>query len=474
MSDVWLPRIVGRNSRRRSVGGDAVLRPRTAGFRLSLSAAQFNFTSQGVPSHGLHGCETGTRQRSNRCPLHGKNFCAAHLAADDRRVGKAGYRVIAPDQIGFCKSTKPEHYQYTFQQLACNTQALLKSLGVDEAHHHRPLHRRNDRRALCADVSERRRSLLLVSPIGLEDWKAKGVPWQSIDAWYAQERKTTADSVREYERKTYYVGQWKPEFDKWVQMYAGMFAGPGKDRVAWNSALLYDMIYTQPVFYELGNLTVPVLLIIGDKDNTAIGKNFAPPAIRETLGHYPQLAQAAAAPHFRSEADRISRSRPCAANPGSRGVSPGTSQGAPMIDLRQASIIVDKALSHGRSLGADLTVAVLDTHGCLVLLQTRGLFEPAAPRDRAGENLGRVGHGNGQPRHCATGSGGSCLRIRGQCAGRRPYHSGSRRRAEASNEGRVPRRSGGHHGRYFGTDEACAVAGIEAAGFVADTGAEPG
>ena len=39
--------------------------------------------------------------------------------------------MIAPDQIGFCKSTKPEHYQYTFQQLADNTHALLKTLGVD-------------------------------------------------------------------------------------------------------------------------------------------------------------------------------------------------------------------------------------------------------------------------------------------------------------------------------------------------------
>ena len=38
--------------------------------------------------------------------------------------------------------------------------------------------------------------LVLVNPIGLEDWKAKGVPWQSIDAWYQQELKTTADSIR--------------------------------------------------------------------------------------------------------------------------------------------------------------------------------------------------------------------------------------------------------------------------------------
>jgi len=42
-------------------------------------------------------------------------------------------------------------------------------------------------------------------------------------------------------------------------MLAGMYRGPGRDIVAWNSALLYDMIYTQPIFYELGQLTMPVL-----------------------------------------------------------------------------------------------------------------------------------------------------------------------------------------------------------------------
>jgi pimeloyl-ACP methyl ester carboxylesterase len=40
---------------------------------------------------------------------------------------------------------------------------------------------------------------------------------------------------------------------------------------------------------------VPVRLIIGDKDTTALGKNLAPPAIRATLGNYPVLGKAAAA-----------------------------------------------------------------------------------------------------------------------------------------------------------------------------------
>jgi pimeloyl-ACP methyl ester carboxylesterase len=84
-----------------------------------------------------------------------------------------------------------------------------------------------------------------------------------------------------------------------VQMLAGLNQGPGHAIVAWNSALLYDMIYTQPVVYELGDLAMPVLLMIGGKDTTAIGKNFAPPAIRPTLGNYPVLGREAAAliPH---------------------------------------------------------------------------------------------------------------------------------------------------------------------------------
>jgi pimeloyl-ACP methyl ester carboxylesterase len=82
-------------------------------------------------------------------------------------------------------------------------------------------------------------------------------------------------------------------------MLAGMFRGPGKQLVAWNSALTYDMIYTQPVIYELEKLDMPVLLLVGKKDNTAIGKALAPEALRKTLGVYAKLAPAAAAriPH---------------------------------------------------------------------------------------------------------------------------------------------------------------------------------
>jgi pimeloyl-ACP methyl ester carboxylesterase len=137
--------------------------------------------------------------------------------------------------------------------------------------------------------------LVLVDPIGLEDWKAKGVPSISVDQWYERELQTNADKIRQYERNTYYAGTWSDSYEPWVQLLAGMYRGPGKDLVAWNSALLYDMIYTQPVYYELEQIAAPTLLIIGDKDNTAIGKDLAPPAVQAQLGHYPELAKQAVA-----------------------------------------------------------------------------------------------------------------------------------------------------------------------------------
>jgi pimeloyl-ACP methyl ester carboxylesterase len=226
--------------------------------------------------------------------LHGKNFCAATWEGTIKVLSAAGYRVIAPDQIGFCKSSKPAHYQYSFQQLAHNTRALLDSLNVKQAViiGHSTGGMLAMRYALMYPAQTTR--LVLVDPIGLEDWKALGVPSPSVDDWYGRELKTTAERIRRYEQATYYANQWKAEYEGPVQMLAGMYRGPGRDLVAWNSALLYDMIFTQPVVYELGLIETPTLLLIGDKDTTAIGKDFAPPEVQQKLGHYPDLGKRAA------------------------------------------------------------------------------------------------------------------------------------------------------------------------------------
>lgn len=231
--------------------------------------------------------------------LHGKNYCSATWAPTIRVLSEAGYRVIALDQIGFCKSSKPENYQFTFQQLSLNTHALLESLGVEHAI--MIGHSTGGMLAIRYALSwpQQTQQLVLVDPIGLEDWRARGVPPVSVDQWYERELHTSAARIRNYEKNTYFAGQWRDAYEPSVQMLAGMYRGPDRARVAWNSALLYDMILTQPVYYELSHLQPPTLLMIGDKDTTAIGKEFAPAALRPTLGNYPALAHQAASiiPH---------------------------------------------------------------------------------------------------------------------------------------------------------------------------------
>ena len=51
------------------------------------------------------------------------------------------------------------------------------------------------------------------------------------------------------------------------------------------------MIYTQPVLYELDRIQAATLLMIGQKDNTAIGKDAAPPELKSKLGDYPRLGK---------------------------------------------------------------------------------------------------------------------------------------------------------------------------------------
>src|SRR5271154_6326597 len=93
--------------------------PELQGFEYPYPIAQFNFTSQRQPLHMAYMDVLPKRANGLTVALlHGKNFCAATWRGTIAALTAAGYRVIALDQIGFCKSTKPAHYQYSFEQLA--------------------------------------------------------------------------------------------------------------------------------------------------------------------------------------------------------------------------------------------------------------------------------------------------------------------------------------------------------------------
>ena len=166
--------------------------PQLEGFATPFPLRHFDFESQGqrLTMGYMDVPAAGTPNGRTAVLLHGKNFCAATWEATINVLSHAGYRVVAPDQIGFCTSSKPASYQYTFQQLATNTRALLASLGVKKpvliAHSTGGMLATRYSLMFPDEVS----TLVMVNPIGLEDWKAKGAPYRTVDQWYDRELKS--------------------------------------------------------------------------------------------------------------------------------------------------------------------------------------------------------------------------------------------------------------------------------------------
>ncbi|WP_339658154.1 alpha/beta hydrolase [Flavobacterium frigidarium] len=222
--------------------------------------------------------------------LHGKNFNGAYWKTTIDALTKKGFRVVVPDQIGFGKSDKPDNFQYTFQQLAENTKQILDTLGIKKIAvlGHSMGGMVATRFALM--YPETTEKLILENPIGLEDWKLK-VPYQKVDWWYKNELTQSYDRIKKYQLDSYYDGKWKPEYDEWVNLLAGWTLNSDFERIAWNAALTYDMIFTQPVVYEFQNIKAPTLLIIGTRDRTALGKPLVSKEVQATMGLYANLGK---------------------------------------------------------------------------------------------------------------------------------------------------------------------------------------
>ncbi|MEB0281601.1 alpha/beta hydrolase [Sphingomonas sp. 10B4] len=225
--------------------------------------------------------------------LHGKNFCSATWQDTIVDLAAHGYRVLAPDQIGFCKSSKPIGYQYSYASLATLTQALL-----DQADAGKVLLVGHSTAGVLAVrfallYPQRVERLVLVNPLGLNDTLAQGVPYTELGALRQEEAKTNAASIKAYQLRTYYHGDWRPAYDRWVAMLAGQYAGPDGERVRDAQARLSDMLETQPVAAELDRVAAPVSLIIGQRDVTAFRANTAPADVREQVQTVPQAAEVA-------------------------------------------------------------------------------------------------------------------------------------------------------------------------------------
>lgn len=224
--------------------------------------------------------------------MHGKNFNADYWAETAKFLHAKGYGVLIPDQIGFGKSSKPANYQYSFAALASNTQALLRALKIQKTVvlGHSMGGMLASRFALM--FPQHTHQLVLVNPIGLENYLSY-VEYKDTDFFYANELKKTAASIKSYQQKFYYDGNWNKRYEALTRFMVGQIKGPDKERIAWVNAQTYDMIFTQPVITEFKNLRVPTRLIIGTRDRTGPGRNWKRPGVTHELGRYDRLGKTA-------------------------------------------------------------------------------------------------------------------------------------------------------------------------------------
>jgi pimeloyl-ACP methyl ester carboxylesterase len=225
--------------------------------------------------------------------LHGRNFPSSYWQDLIETLTASGYRVVAPDQIGFNKSSKPG-FDLHFDQLARNTAALLDELKLGKV----AIVGHSTGGMLAVRFTrmypERVEKIVLDAPIGLEDYRLY-VPQLPAARLMEIEDKVTPESYLNQLIKGYaltvspealapYVAartrvKGSAEYPRWLRTFV-------------NSA---EMIWREPVAQEIPLLTQPVLFVIGENDHLAPGRDFAPEALRAKMGQNVELARAHAA-----------------------------------------------------------------------------------------------------------------------------------------------------------------------------------
>jgi pimeloyl-ACP methyl ester carboxylesterase len=223
--------------------------------------------------------------------FHGKAFGCYYFHKVIEALIGSGYRVVAPDQIGWGKSPKPDIH-YSFQALAANTAALLGHLGVTQVCvlGHSTGGMTATRFTLMNP--DRVTHLVLEDPLGLADYRI-GIPAQSDETLYHHELNWTDPAVIRAYVAGYFVhpdpNVWEPLADVLVRVTLS----PDYPQWARAAALTFQMIYQQPVRYEYHLIAPPTLLVVGEKDHVVPLGEYAKPEDAARLGDFVGLSAAA-------------------------------------------------------------------------------------------------------------------------------------------------------------------------------------
>jgi len=201
--------------------------------------------------------------------LHGMNFGGFYFEGPINMLRKEGFRVIATDQIGFGRSSKPI-IPYNWNDLAANTRRVLQHLGVAKAiivgHSGGGMLAAR----FAASYPEMTERVVIYNPIGLTDTRYQQ-PWVSADEAYKRTMAMSQDQLYSQNSATIHryfhtPGAWKPEYEKFVRILYAPTLSADWPRLAMVRVLLGQMVLQDPVVYDWAKIKVKALVLGGAED----------------------------------------------------------------------------------------------------------------------------------------------------------------------------------------------------------------
>jgi pimeloyl-ACP methyl ester carboxylesterase len=259
-----------------------------------VSYLPFTLEGQDVRMAYMDVAPQGTANGKSVTLLHGMNFFGEAWAGTIDILRKEGYRVIAIDQIGYGRSSKPILH-YSISTHAMNTKRLLDHLAIkvtDIVTHSMGGMVASRFAALYPDAVG---NLAMINQIGLSDTR-HGRPARDImDIYKSALARDYAEIVKGI--RAYYVN-WKPEYLKYVKIHYGWTRSGDWPRMAMVRAWQQHAIANDPVVYDWPHIKARTLVIGGEKD----GPNYPAQAKRvadtvqngqlviiPNVGHNPQF-----------------------------------------------------------------------------------------------------------------------------------------------------------------------------------------
>jgi pimeloyl-ACP methyl ester carboxylesterase len=222
--------------------------------------------------------------------FHGRNFPASYWEPAIKALTGAGYRVIAPDQINFGKSSKLDDVPVSFDTMASHMAALLEKLGLTRVDV--VAHSMGNMAAVrfTRTFPDRVNKLVMYAPVGLEDYRFY-VPPVPRERLIEQEDKLTGPAYLQQLITTYGLTLPPEQVQPFVDIRERQKGSAEWPRWVRSFVSSYYAMWGQPVVHELPLVDKPVLLMAGTRDRTAPGKPFAKPEDRERMGLVAERAQ---------------------------------------------------------------------------------------------------------------------------------------------------------------------------------------